>query len=159
MSQFNVTNLKNVAKFDGSYFHVWKHNLQSILQSKKLSNFVDGSELKPIMPPPTPGQSFTHTPRTRPASKAKWDEKDIQARIIIRNCLELNQISHIISKQTFKESWDELCWLYEAQDSVTQMYLKEQLTTFKMKNNDSVTKHNHIQIPSRLVVSGRNSFK
>jgi hypothetical protein len=57
--------------------------------------------------------------------------------------LELNQVSHIISKATSKESWDELCCLYEAQDYVIKMYLKEWLTTLKMKEDESVTKHIH----------------
>jgi hypothetical protein len=73
-------------------------------------------------------------------------DKDIQAKVIITNCLESNQVSHIIvitSKATSNESWDELCRLYEAQDFVTKMYLKERPTTLKMKENESVTKHIH----------------
>ena len=42
-----------------------------------------------------------------------------------------------------KATWDELCRLYEAHDSITKMYLQEQLFTLKMKSDDNMTKHLH----------------
>lgn len=81
---------------------------------------------------------------------------DTQAKVIIINCLELNQVSHITSKETPKEAWEELCRLYEAQDSVTKMYLKEQLTTLKMNEQESVTKpiHTFRSLLDQLSVAG-----
>ena len=45
-----------------------------------------------------------HTPATGASNKGKWDDKDTQAKVIITNCLELSQVSHITSKATSKES-------------------------------------------------------
>ena len=143
MSQFNISNLRNITKFGGSYFQVWKHNLKLVLKSEKLLKVVEGNELCPITPPPTPGGTVNHTPATGAGSKEQWLEKDTNALTIITNCLENSQISHITSSTTSKEAWDELSRLFESQDSVTKMYLKEQLTILKMKDNDSMIKHIH----------------
>lgn len=53
---------------------------------------------------------------------------------IITICLNNSQISHISSRNTFKEAWDELLWLFEVQDYVIEMYLMEWVTLLKMKD-------------------------
>ena len=143
MSQFNISNFRDVTKFNGTYFQVWKHDLKLILKSEKLFSVVDGSEILPTTPPPTPGGTITYTSPTGVGSKDAWYTKDINALAIITNCLEPNQVSHITSLSTSKDAWDELCRLFESHDSVTKMYLLEQLTISKMKDNDSMIKHLH----------------
>lgn len=143
MSQFNVVNLRNITKFDGTYFHVWKHNMKLVLKSEKLISIVEGNEVEPVTPPPTPGGTVNHTPVTGAGSKENWRDRDTQALTIITNCLEVSQVSHISSKESSKDAWEELIRLFEAHDSVTRMYLKERLTTLKMKENESMIKHIH----------------
>jgi hypothetical protein len=89
MSQFNTSNLRNITKFDGSHFQVWKHNLKLVLKSEKLLNFVEGTKL-PCTPPPSPGGTIRHTPLRSVGGKASWNDKATNALTIITNCLELN---------------------------------------------------------------------
>ena len=121
MSQFNISNLRNGTKFKGSYFQVWKHNLKLVLKSEKLYSVVDGSEILSTTPPATPGGTITHTPANGAGSKDEWYTKDTNSLAIITNCLELSQISHITALDTSKDAWNELCRLFESQDSVTKM--------------------------------------
>ena len=83
MSQFNISNLRNVTKFNGSYIQVWKHNLKLVLKSEKLFSVVDGSEILPTTPPATPGGTITHTPANGAGSKDEWYTKDTNALAII----------------------------------------------------------------------------
>ena len=112
-------------------------------QIEKLFSVVDGSEILPITPPATPGGTITHTPATGVGSKYEWYTKDTNALAIITNCLELSQVSHITMLSTSKEAWDELCRLFESQDSFTKMYLNEHLMILKMKDNESMTRQLH----------------
>jgi hypothetical protein len=65
----------------------------------------------------------------------------MNALTITTNCLENNQVSHITSSTTSKQAWAKISRLFESQDFVTKMYLREQLMVLKMKNNDSMVKH------------------
>jgi hypothetical protein len=42
------------------------------------------------------------------------------------------------------------CRLFESHDYVTKMYVREQLTIVKMKDNESMTKHLHTFLTSYL---------
>lgn len=143
MSQFNTSNLRNIIFFYGSYLQVWKHNLKLELKYEKLLKVVEGTKLLPTTPPPSLSGIVSHTSTTIAGSKEEWHGKDTNALSIITNYLELNQLSDITSLSASKEASNEFCRLFEAQDSVTKMYLKEQLTIVKMKDNDSMTKHLH----------------
>jgi hypothetical protein len=63
---------------------------------------------------------------------------------IINNCFENNVISHIQSHQTLALARVELVRLFESQEPMTKMYLKDKLHILKMWKNDGVTKHIHI---------------
>jgi len=41
-----VTNNKDIPKFDGSYFNVWKHRLSLIMKVKRFMIIVNGLEKK-----------------------------------------------------------------------------------------------------------------
>ena len=61
--------------------------------------------------------------------------------MVINNCLENYIVSHIQSCTTSNLAWQELIKIFESQDALTKMYLKDKLHTLKMKENDNVTKH------------------
>jgi len=45
--------INHIPKFDGTYFHVWKHKLTLLFKTKKLWSIVNGTETKPIAPTTT----------------------------------------------------------------------------------------------------------
>ncbi len=70
-------------------------------------------------------------------------QNDTHELIIIGNCLDNSQVSHISSCNTFKETWDEVFNLFEVHDLITKIYLMERLTTLKTKENETMMKHVH----------------
>ncbi len=91
----------------------------------------------------TPGGTIHHLPPSELGNKDEFQQNDTHALIIIVDCLDNSQIFHISSCNTSKETWDEVFNLFEVHDSMTKMYLMEQLTKLKMKENETMTKHVH----------------
>jgi len=46
----NKIDISHVQKFDGSYFHVWKHKISLIFKQKKHLLIIEGIKAKPIAP-------------------------------------------------------------------------------------------------------------
>lgn len=136
--------ISHVTKFDGSYYNIWKHRLTLIFKAEKLWPIVSGSEPLPAAPSAAEVAAGTPAlPTTGVGSISAWEDKDALSLTIINNCLENNIVSHIQSCKTAHLAWQELERLFESQDAVTKMYLKDRLYTLKMRDNDSVTKHIH----------------
>jgi hypothetical protein len=91
----------------------------------------------------TLGGTIHHLPPTKLGSKDEFQQNDTHALIIIANCLDNSQVFHNSYCNTSKETWDEVFNLFEVHDSTTKMYLMERLTTLKMKENETMTKHVH----------------
>jgi len=62
---------------------------------------------------------------------------------IINNCLENSIVSHIQSSKTANQAWTTLINIFESQDIVTRMHMKDKLLNLKMKENSSAVKHIH----------------
>jgi hypothetical protein len=60
---------------------------------------------------------------------------------LINNSIDNSIISHVQLCPTSLDAWNELIKLFESQDVVTKMYLKNELHTLKMKENENMTKH------------------
>jgi len=67
--------------------------------------------------------------------------------MIINNCLENNVVSHIQSYTIPNWAWQELTRIFEFQDALIKMHLKNKLHTLKMRKSDSVIKHVHLFKP------------
>lgn len=73
-----------------------------------------------------------------------WEEGHVIFLTLRRNCLDNIIISHVQSCTIARLTWTKLTKLFESQDVVTKMYLKDKLHTLKMKESDTVKKHIHI---------------
>jgi gag-polypeptide of LTR copia-type len=140
MSKLPQIRISDIPKFDGTYFLVWKRRLSLLLRSEKLIGVVDGTTPMPITPPPSPGGTITHVLSN---ARDEWETKDALSLSLITNTLENNQISHIAKYEHAFEAWATLTELYGAQDIVTEMHLMDKLSSLKMTEGESVTKHVH----------------
>jgi hypothetical protein len=70
---------------------------------------------------------------TRADSIAKWDDEDAIAIQVINNCSDNNVVSNVQSKITSHDAWQESIRMFESQDVVTKMFLKDNLQTLEMK--------------------------
>jgi hypothetical protein len=50
MTHNNKVDASHITKFDGQYFHVWKHKIILMFTQKKVWLIVVGTEAKPITP-------------------------------------------------------------------------------------------------------------
>jgi hypothetical protein len=80
-------------------------------------------------------------PATRGGTITKWDDKDTIAIHIINNCSNINVVSNVQSKITSHDAWQELFRMFESEDVVTKMFLKDNLQTLGMKDGEIVIKH------------------
>jgi len=78
---------------------------------------------------------------TRAGSITKWDDKDPIAIQVINNCLDNNVVSNVQSIITSHDAWQELFRMFESQNVVTKMFLKDNLQTLEMKYGEIVIKH------------------
>ena len=137
--------ISHISKFDGTYFNIWQHRLTLVFKAEKLWSVVSGDEPLPITLNAIQIAAGTPAlPATGAGSISNWEERDTLSLTIINNCLENNIVSHIQSYKTSNEAWKELKSVFESQDAITKMYLKDKLHTLKMKENESVTKHIHV---------------
>jgi hypothetical protein len=72
MFQFKLSNLCNITRFDGTYFHVWKYNIKLVLKSEDLLKIVEGLKIELVSPPTTIGGTIHHLPPTKLGSKEKF---------------------------------------------------------------------------------------
>jgi hypothetical protein len=107
MFQFKVSDLCNITRFDGTYFHVWKYNIKLVLKSENLLKIDEGVKIELVSPPTTLGGTIHHLPPTKLGSKNKFLQNDTHPLTIIANCLDNSQVFHINSCNTTKETWDE----------------------------------------------------
>jgi hypothetical protein len=80
-------------------------------------------------------------PTTRASSIAKWNDKDAIAIQVINNCSNNNVVSNVQSKITLHDDWQELIRMFESQDVVIKMFLKDNLQILEMKDGEIVMKH------------------
>ena len=137
--------ISHVPKFNGTHFNIWKQRLTLIFKTEKLWSIVSGAEPLPVAPIAAEIVAGSQLlPATGVGSISYWEERDSLSLTIINNCLENNVVSHIQSCSNANQAWQELSRIFESQDAVTKMHLKDKLHTLKMKESDDVTKHVHL---------------
>jgi hypothetical protein len=73
-----------------------------------------------------------------------WEKGYVIFLTLISNCLDNTVISHVQSCTIVRLTWTKLTRLFQSQDVVTKMYLKDKFHTLKMKESDSVKKNAYI---------------
>jgi len=70
-------------------------------------------------------------------------DKNAIALTNITNCLENHIVPHLQSCSTAHQAWTVWTSVFESQDVITKIHLKDMLYNFKMKENESIIKHTH----------------
>jgi hypothetical protein len=118
--------VRDLSKFDGTYFHVWKCKIQLYLNSEKLKDIVGGAKILPSTPLLASSQQSIHKEQE---SKEEWDSLNAEALCIIKICLDNNQEVRISTFTLASKVCSNLLWLFESNDHIIQMYLKDKLAT------------------------------
>jgi hypothetical protein len=96
--------------------------------------------MKPI--PPIAAQIAARSQTAIGASSvSNWEDEDTMSLAIINNCVD-NNISSPTS--TSHHAWSDVTKLFEPQNVVMKMHLKNKLHTLKMRENENITKYIHM---------------
>jgi len=89
---------------------------------------------------------------TRIGVVSNWKYNDTMSLTLINNSIDNSTISHIQLCPTSHDAWNDLIKLFESQDVVTKMHLKNKLHTLKMKENENMMKHIHVFCAHQTII-------
>jgi len=118
--------LKNITKFDGSNFQLWKFQLRAVLVATGLLEITEGTVVKPE---PT---ANTYT---------AWCTKNAKAMCIISSSMEYSQLEYLITCETAAEMWSKLSTIHEQKSASNKLTLMTKFHEYKMSSTDSVAQH------------------
>lgn len=123
--------LSHINKFDGSFFNIWKHRMTLTFKAEKMWLIVNGEE--PLSIAPTTTELVDGTRQALHAEGAgsisNWVDKNAIALTIITKCLENHIVPHVQSCSTTHQAWIALTSIFESQDVITKMHLKDNYVT------------------------------
>lgn len=116
---------RQIERFDGTNFHLWKYKLSMLLKEKNLWNIVTGVESSPLSD----------------SLKANFLVKQQKAASIITLCLSNAIIPDIIGEDDPKLIWDKLTSLYESKTLVNTLFLRRKLFTIVKSTTHTMREH------------------
>ncbi|KYN10984.1 Copia protein [Trachymyrmex cornetzi] len=118
--------LKNVTKFDGTNFQLWKFQIKTILMANGLMNVTNG-----MLPKPEPAA----------ADYATWNTRNAKAICILSSAVEYSQLEYLVTCETAAEMWVKLSSIHEQKNAANKLTLMTRFHEYKMASNDSVAQH------------------
>ncbi|CAB0044006.1 unnamed protein product [Trichogramma brassicae] len=105
----DVSDLKNIPKFNGQNFQLWKFQIKTVLVAHDLLEIVEGTETKP-----EPGENNANATKVKEWTK-KRRESDV--RIIIVHRLA-SQLDYLVNCASANEMWEEALQYPRAEEHI-----------------------------------------
>jgi hypothetical protein len=118
---------RNVDKFNGNNFQVWKFQMNAILVASGIEDVVKGTRIKP-------------EEIDIPAMK-NWVRDDAKAMFIISSAMEAAQVESILTCRSSREIWNKLVTIHEQKSAANKLSMAQRFHEAKMEANDTVIKH------------------
>lgn len=118
--------LRNLTKFDGQNFQLWKFQVRAILVAYDLLNIVTGIEVKP---------------ETTGELQNVWTKKDAKAMFILSSSMEYSQLEYLVTCNTAVEMWSKLSAIHEQKSASNKLMLTTKFHEYRMTAGDSVAQH------------------
>lgn len=118
--------LKNITKFNGTNFQLWKFQMLAVFEASGLKDIVEGTLSRP-----TQGDSTYGT----------WVSKNAKAKCILASSMEFSQLEYLITCQTANEMWQKLSNIYEQRSAANKSILLSRFYEYRMGPNDTVIQH------------------
>ncbi|UYV62920.1 hypothetical protein LAZ67_2002452 [Cordylochernes scorpioides] len=122
-----TTELPQIQNFNGDNFHLWKFQMEIILEAKDLLSITDDSEVKPEI--------------EDIAKFSEWKKKDAKSKMLITTALEFKYLQQIVNCQTSAEMWKKLSTIYELKSETNKYLLQQRFFEYKMNPNDNIASH------------------
>lgn len=118
--------LKNITKFNGTNFQLWKFQMLAVFEASGLKEVVEGTLARPA----EASQTY-----------AAWASKNAKAKCILASSMEFSQLEYLITCQTANEMWRKLSSIYEQRSAANKSILLSRFYEYKMGTNDTVMQH------------------
>jgi len=122
----SVIDVKNVTKFDGQNFQLWKFQMKTIFVAHDLLDIVNGTEVKP---------EVTGQPQTA------WIQKNAKAMMFMSAAMHYSQLEYLITCDSAAEMWKKLLSIHEQTSATSKLLLTTRFHEYRMKSGDSVSQH------------------
>ena len=113
--------LSGIARFNGDEFHIWKWQMKSLLQYKKIHIIVNGTETLEDA-----------------ENKEEWQAREYPAFTLLCNYVERRVLTPLLQCTTSHEIWTTLLSIYEHKSSADIHELQRQFFTAKIKPEQSL---------------------
>lgn len=119
--------LPDSQKLDGKNYVIWKLKISNILALQRLMEYVEEKGKRPKQNP------------VDEIEEAAWFDRNQKALAIINLLVADEVITHLQGKTLASQAWKTLKDLFETKNETRVSYLRNQLYSCKMTNNDSIT--------------------
>lgn len=93
----DLIDLKNITKFNGTNFQLWKFQMLAVFEASGLKEIVEEN----LSRPSEQGQLYT-----------AWTSKNAEAKCILASSMDFSQLEYLITCQTANEMWQKLSNIY-----------------------------------------------
>lgn len=118
--------VKQITKFDGTNFQLWKFQMITILVAKGLRGYVDGCAVKSEM---------------ADATFATWTMNNAAAMCLISTAMEYSQLKYLVTCNTAQEMCNKLCSIHEQSSASNLLHLNQKFHTYSMSPGDGIAQH------------------
>lgn len=126
----DFSELKNVTKFNGQNFQLWKFQMRSIFIAHDLLDLVEGIEIKPD--PETPQNAET---------RKAWMRKNAKAMFVLSSSMDYTQLDYLVTCSTASEMWRKLSSIHEQKSASNKLALTSKFHEYRMARGDSIAQH------------------
>ncbi|KAL7288350.1 hypothetical protein TKK_0017683 [Trichogramma kaykai] len=122
-------NVKNISKFNGENFQLWKFQVRNILVAHDLLEIVEGTEKKP------------ESTATNAAAVKSWIKSNAEAMFVLSSSIEYSHLQYLITCNTAAEMWSKLSSIHEQKTSTNKLALTTKFHEHRMAAGDSIAQH------------------
>ncbi|CAB0030735.1 unnamed protein product [Trichogramma brassicae] len=124
----DVSDLKNIPKFNGQNFQLWKFQIKTVLVAHDLLEIVEGTETKP-----EPGENNANATKVK-----EWTKKDAKAMFALSSSIDYSQLDYLVNCASANEMWKKLSNIHEQKSTSNKLALTTKFHEYRKSPNDSI---------------------
>ena len=144
MATYENESVRNIDKFNGENFGLWKFRMEMVLSSMDLWEIVEETE----EPPPEDDD---------PKVIKEFNRRAKKALSVIGLSLVNHQLAHIKGCKGPAEAWKALCNVHETKSLSNILFVRRKFFTIKMQEGDDLMAHiNHVKSLADQLTASRS---
>ncbi|CAB0030719.1 unnamed protein product [Trichogramma brassicae] len=128
-------NVKNISKFNGENFQLWKFQVRNIFVAHDLLEIVEGTKKKPEATTADDGSI------SNAAAVKSWVKSNAEAMFVLSSSIEYSHLQYLITCNTAAEMWSKLSSIHEQKTSTNKLALTTKFHEHRMAAGDSIAQH------------------